>query len=450
MPKPPTPSGSNRASAFGRWELVVVGDLRPAARLTRTHPGWKRRALEADIREFGILDPLTINADNVIVDGNLRHEIATALGLPTVPVIRIEHLSDAELRAHAIAANKLPAVANFDLDALRIEFEEIRAELPKFEIVRTGFSIGEVDRITGHHLAGLYDDLDGPDEPVPEGPSIAQRGDLYQLGNHRLICGDSLDAAVLSRLMGPDPARCCFTDPPYNVKVNGHISSSGMHPEFAVASGELSVDEFTAFLAAALSNLAGHLSDGAIAFVCMDHAHLPELLEAGGAVFDDRLNVCVWDKGQGGQGALYRSQHELIVVFKKGRAPHLNNVALGKHGRYRTNIWSFPGMGGFGKGRKKARELHPTVKPVALVAEALLDVTAPGDVVLDPFGGSGSTLVAAERINRHARLVEFEPRYVDRTIARWERMTGAKAELVVEAPPNNPDHETPDRGIGDG
>jgi DNA modification methylase len=230
--------------------------------------------------------------------------------------------------------------------------------------------------------------------------------------------------------MHGDLAETVFTDPPYNVKINGHVSGTGQHAEFAMASGEMSSAEFTGFLELTLGNMASALADGGIAFVCMDHAHVGELLDAGEVVFDHRLNICVWDKGQGGMGALYRSQHELVAVFKKGDAPHRNNIALGKNGRNRTNVWSFPGMVGFSSSRKKALELHPTVKPVALIAEALLDVTAPGDVVLDAFGGSGSTLIAAEKTGRRARLVEFDPRYVDRIVGRWEKLTGRTAELL--------------------
>lgn len=443
-------SRSNRTAAVGRWVMMPVDELRPAARIVRTHPGWKREAMEESVSAQGILDPLTVNSNKVIVDGHLRWEVARKLGLEMVPVIMIEHLTDAELRAFAIAANKLPGVANYDLGALRLELEDIRAELPKLNVRLTGFTLAEVDRLNGAYLAGKYDDLDGVESEDSSSRPVARRGDLYVLGSHRLICGDSLDPLVVARLMGTDTATCCFTDPPFGVAVNGHVTSSGLHPEFAMGNGATSPDELADFFRTALDNIAAHLVDGGIAFVCMDHAHLDQLLAAGAAAFDERLNICIWDKGQGGLGAMYRSQYELVVVFKKGTAPHINNIMLGKNGRDRTNIWSFPGMGGFGKSRKKAREIHPTTKPVALVAEALLDVTGPGDVVLDAFGGSGSTLIAAERIGRHARLVEYEPRYVDRIIARWEKMAGAKAELIEAGPtPADDAHITSeDRGHG--
>lgn len=427
--------GSNRSTLVGKWEEVATGSLRPAARRTRSHPGHKRKLLEASILQHGILDPLTISAAGVIVDGHLRWEVAKELKLRTVPVISIGYLNEAELRAHAIAANKLPSVANYQIDELRLELNEIKAELPEIDLTLTGFTVGEIDRIDGRYAAGRYDDLDETNVPEETEPPVAQRGDLYALGEHRLICGDSLDPDVFARLMGSDVAHCCFTDPPYNVKINGHVSGSGQHQEFAMASGEMSSGEFENFLLKALGHIDYSMADGALAFVCMDHAHIKELTMAGAAVFGQQLNIIVWDKGHGGMGSLWRSQHEFIAVFKKGDEPHINNVQLGKNGRNRTNVWSYPGMAGGGKRRKKALELHPTVKPVALIAEALLDVTAPGHIVLDPFGGSGSTLIAAERIERRARLIEYEPIYVDRTIARWERMTGQKAELISRAAP---------------
>jgi DNA modification methylase len=421
--------GSNKSAAVGDWELVATADLIPAVRRTRTHSGKKRQLLESGIREYGIVDPITINSANIIVDGHLRYEVAQKLGFATVPVVRISHLSDAELRAYAIAANKLPSVANYDLDALRIELEEIRAEAPRIDLSLTGFTIGEMDRLDGRYLAGQYDDLDDDISPKATA-SFVRHGEIYALGSHRIICGDSLDPAIWQVLMDGEVARSCFTDPPYNVKIQGHVTSSGQHGEFAMASGEMSQSEFEQFLSVVLINVRASLVDGGTAFVCMDHAHLLELLRAGEQVFEERLNICMWDKGRGGMGALYRSQYECVAVFKNGSAPHLNNVALGKNGRDRTNVWSFPGMIGTGKGKRKARELHPTVKPVALVAEALLDVTAPGDCIVDPFGGSGSTLIAAERIGRKARLIELEPTYVECTIARWQKLTGKKAELV--------------------
>lgn len=418
---------SNRSAIQPKTELVALADLKFAERRTRSHPGHKRKTLENSLQMQGLLDPITINGSGVVIDGCLRVEIARKLGWRTISAVRIEHLSDEELRLHAIAANRLPGLASVDLEALRLEFEEIQAALPTLDLTMTGYSFGEIDRLRGHHAAGLYDDLDR-DEAVDEAaPPVSRVGDTFELGDHRLVCGNSLEIESLDRLMDGAEARLIFTDPPYNVRVKGHVTSSEAHPEFAMASGEMTEVAFLQFLSSALSIGAKHLLDGGLAYVCMDHAHLDELLIAGKEVFDQRLNICVWDKGRGGMGSLYRSRHELVAVFKKGDAPHLNNVKLGKNGRDRSNVWSFPGMGGFGKSRKKARALHPTVKPVALIGEAILDVTAPGDMVLDMFGGSGSTLIAAERLNRRARLIELSPTYVDRTITRWQDLTGRSA-----------------------
>lgn len=419
---------SNRAAIHPLTELVLLDSLQPAARLTRSHPAHKRRVLEKSIREQGLLDPITINRAGVIVDGHLRVEIAKVLGWREIAAVRIEHLSDEELRLHAIAANRLPGVANLDLEELRAELEEIEVSVPTLDLSLSGLTFGEIDKLRGRYAADQYDDLHDEDKPEGEPAAMVSKpGDLYELGDHRLICGNALEAKVLSRLMGEERARMIFTDPPYNVRVHGHVTSGKTHGEFAMASGEMSRDEFTQFLRTSLHVNAAHLIDGGLAYVCMDHAHLDELLAAGGDVFDARLNICVWDKGQGGMGSFYRSRHELVAVFKRGYAPHINNIQLGKNGRDRSNVWAFPGMGGFGGSRQRARELHPTVKPVALIAEAILDAAGQRDIVLDPFGGSGSTLIAAERVGRRARLVELEPIYVDRTIRRWQNLTDLEA-----------------------
>jgi len=423
---------SNRATAIGRWEELAVDLLKLPSRKLRTHPTSKKRALQANIADYGMLNPIAIDADNNIVDGLLRLEIAKKLGLQTVPVIRIDHMDEAELLAYGIAANKMPGVANIDAKEMSFAFAEIKAALPDFDLRLTGFSYGEVDRIAGRQAASRYDDLDEQEAVLAAEPK-SRLGHLYQLGRHRLLCGNSLEQSSFSALMQDNVAVCCFTDPPYNVKINGNVSSSGRFTEFAMASGEMSTNEFQIFLAAVLGNVAEHLCDGAITYACMDHAHIGELLAAGHAIFDQRLNICIWDKGTPAMGSFYRSQHEMVAVFKKGAGAHINNIGLGKHGRNRSNLWNFPGIGGFGKGRKKALELHPTVKPVALVAEALLDATGPGDIVIDPFGGSGSTLIAAEKTDRRARLVEYDPVYVDRTIARWEKLTGETARLIGTA-----------------
>ena len=220
-----------------------------------------------------------------------------------------------------------------------------------------------------------------------------------------------------------------FTDPPYNVPIDGHVSGLGSvkHREFAMASGEMSETEFTKFLTDVLGNLAKFSADGAIHYVCMDWAHLRELLNAGHAVYDELKNICVWAKTNGGMGSLYRSQHEMVAVFKSGTAPHINNVELGRHGRYRTNVWTYAGMNTFGAERDEALAMHPTVKPVALVEDAVLDCSDRNGVVVDAFLGSGTTLIAAESAGRRCFGLELDPEYVDLIIRRWQKMTGESA-----------------------
>ena len=222
-----------------------------------------------------------------------------------------------------------------------------------------------------------------------------------------------------------------FTDPPYNVPIAGHVSGLGktVHREFAEASGEMTKDEFVAFLTETLGTAAAQLRDGAIAYVCMDWRHMGELLTAGGATFDELKNLCVWNKTNGGMGTFYRSKHELVFAFKKGTAPHINNFSLGEGGRYRTNVWDYAGISSIGQNRSEDLAMHPTVKPVAMIADAMRDCSNRSGLVLDVFGGSGSTLIAAEDCGRKARLLELDPVYCDTIIERWEQLTGRKALL---------------------
>ena len=264
-----------------------------------------------------------------------------------------------------------------------------------------------------------------PPPPPPPDQTVARPGDLWQLGTHRLICGDCREPAVIDRLMSSASARLAITDPPYNVPVDGHVCGLGKtkHEEFAMASGEMSSEAFIAFLTDSLAQLARASVEGAIHFVFMDWRHMPELLTAGNRVYDTLLNLCVWAKTNGGMGTFYRSQHELVFVYRKGSASHMNNVQLGKHGRYRTNVWSYPGVNAFGADRNEALAMHPTVKPVRLVADAILDVSRRGDVVLDGFVGSGTTILATEQTGRVGYGVEVDPRYVDVTLRRWMQAT---------------------------
>ena len=409
-----------------------LAELRDYERANRVHTSTSIASIAASIRQFGFVTPILIDAKGVIIAGHGRCEAAKMIGLPSVPVVVVEHLSDAEVRALRIADNKLPELSDWNREALQIEFAELM-ELSlegslDFELTVTGFEMPEIDLIIG----GEGDELSEPEtveEPDSTKPAVTRPGDLWILGRHRILCGDALKGTSYKTVLMGETARMVFTDPPYNVAINGHVRSGngGAHREFAMASGEMSEDEFRAFLMSCLALLISSLPKGGIAMICMDWRHLEELIATAKAAGFELINLCVWNKTNGGMGSLYRSKHELVLVFRKPGAPHINNVELGKHGRNRTNVWDYAGVNSFGKGREADLADHPTVKPTALVADAIMDVTHRGDIVLDCFGGSGSTLLAAEKTGRKARLIELDPLYVDVAIRRWQAMTGQTA-----------------------
>lgn len=345
-----------------------------------------------------------------------------------VPCVRLEHMTPEQKRAYVLADNKLALNAGWDeeLEAL-MGIEDLG-----FDIGVTGFELGEIDTL----ITGLEVEEPGDpeDDVVPSAaPVRVAPGDVWQLGRHRLVCGDALDPDVVSTLMQGEQARMVFSDPPYNVKIDGHVGGSGRikHREFAMASGEMTIREFTTFLETALGNMADVSMDGSIHYLCMDWRHMREMLEAGHSVYDDLKNLIAWVKDNGGMGTFYRSRHELIFAFKKGSAPHLNTFELGQHGRYRTNVWQYRGVNTRSAGRMEELELHPTVKPVQMIADAIRDVAGRGEIVLDVFGGSGSTLIAAEKTGRRGYLVELDAIYCDRILARWEAYAKDEAERVV-------------------
>ena len=407
--------------------------LQPRATNPRTHSKKQIRQIAGSIERFGFNNPVLIDREGGIVAGHGRIEAAKLLGLENVPTIRLEDLTEAEIRAYVIADNKLAENAGWDRELLAIELQGLIELDLDFDVTITGFEMPEIDILIGELDAVEEED---PADEVPEleaGPPVTRAGDIWCIGKHRLICGDAIDPEAYARLMDGAEAQMVFTDPPYNVPIEGHVSGLGKvkHREFAMASGEMTEAEFTAFLATAFRNLAGHSADGAIHFICMDWRHLFELLSAARGIYSEMKNLCVWNKTNGGMGSLYRSKHELVFVFKAGTGPHINNVELGKHGRYRTNVWDYAGINSFGKDRDAELALHPTVKPVKLVADAILDCSKRGGIVLDAFAGSGTTLVAAEKTGRRGYGIELDPRYCD-VIVR--RMAGAfKVEAIHAA-----------------
>ena len=414
-----------------------VASLRPYARNARTHSRKQVKQIAASIERFGFTNPVLVSDAGEIIAAHGRVEAAKLLGMTKVPTLALSHLSETERRAYVLADNKLALNAGWDKEILAIELQAL-VDLD-FDVELTGFSLAEVDFVLDDAREADPSAPDAAEDAVPiiAGPPVSRMGDLWQLGRHRLLCGDTRSSADMDGLMGSDRADLLFTDPPYNVAIDGHVCGLGSvkHREFAFASGEMSASQFTAFLTETLSNLSRVMRDGAIAFVCMDWRHMREVLEAGEAAFTELKNLVVWNKTNGGMGAFYRSKHELIFVFKVGTAPHTNSFGLGETGRYRTNVWDYAGISSIGANRSEELAMHPTVKPVALIADAIRDCSRRGEIVLDGFGGSGSTLIAAEKTGRSARLIEYDPLYCDTIVRRWEQLTGKVAVLAATGEP---------------
>ena len=410
-------------------QYTAVETLKPDVRNARTHSKVQIKQIVASIREFGFTNPILIDPEGGIIAGHGRLRAAKALEFDEVPTITLAGLSEPQKRALRLADNKIALSAGWDLDILRVELADLSKIAFDFDLSLTGFSVGEIDVL-------LDADSNPDDERLPAVPSepTVRRGQIWQLGEHRIGCGDCRDLAFLQEVIGPgERVDAAFLDPPYNVKIIGHANTKGRHREFEMASGEMSEDAFRVFLKESLGACATVSRDGAVHFICMDWRHIDDLSQVGTEIYDERLNICVWNKSNAGMGSLYRSKHEFVFVYRVGSEPHLNNVELGKHGRNRTNVWDYASVNSFAGSRREDLALHPTVKPTAMVADAIQDVTRRGELVLDVFLGSGTTLLAAERTGRRFRGVEIDPAYVDVALDRWRAMTNKEPKLVKEA-----------------
>jgi DNA modification methylase len=388
------------------------------------------RQIARSMETFGLVVPVLVDAELKVIAGHGRILACRLLGWTKVPTICLGHLREAQAKAFAIADNRLTENSVWDDRLLAQQLKELSELELDFSLEVTGFDMAEIDlRIESLNLDGdqATDSADVLDA-IPAGPPVSRPGDLLLLGQHRVYCGNAIEEGSYAALTGEERAAMVFADPPYNVAIEGNVSGLGTirHQDFAMAFGEMDQAQFTAFLARALALLARYTLGGALHFICMDWRHMSELLAAGREVYTELKNLCVWTKNHTGMGAFYRSRHELIFVFKHGRASHRNNIQLGKYGRDRTNVWNYPSP------RTPSEEgnllaLHPTVKPVRLVADAILDCTARGDIVLDGFLGSGTTMIAAERTGRRCYGLELDPRYVDTIVRRWQAYTGEHA-----------------------
>jgi DNA modification methylase len=420
-------SGTGETSNSCLVERVPIGAVNAYRRELRKHPARQIVAIKAGLEGFGQVMPILTDENLEIIDGHAVLRAAKELGWTSISVIRAVHLNREQTRALRLALNKLQELSVWDPEALRLEFVDLQALDLDFEIEITGFSTTEIDLLVDVEMNPAGED---PADTIPAaGPAVTRIGDLWILGDHRFLCGNALDPAAYATATTGMLADMAFTDPPYGIRIEGNVSGLGKvkHKNFAMGCEEMSDDEFRAFLATALRNMATVSRDGALIYSTMDRRHLLELQLAAKEVGLGLVDLVIWNKLSAGMGSFYRSQHEPVFVFKVGRAPHCNNIELGRHGRHRTTVWDYPGLAGFGRGRTEALAMHPTVKPVALIADAIRDCTRRGDIVLDPFLGSGSTLIAAEKTGRRGFGIELDPRYVDTAIGRWEKLTGREA-----------------------
>jgi len=413
-------------------EYTLVRELRPYPNNARTHSKKQIKQIAKSIERFGFNNPVLINDQKQIIAGHGRVEAAKQLGVHAVPTVRLSHLGDAEMKAYVLADNKLAEKAGWDRELLAIELQGL-IDL-KVDVELTGFEMAEVDVLLDDAAQASGPEA-GPEDEAPAYNTdavVTRLGDVWALGQHRLVCGDARDQAAYDAVLEGQKAAFVFTDPPYNVEIDGHVCGLGRirHKNFAMGCGEMTGAQFTAFLESGFRVLAVNTVSGSIHMTCMDWRHMPEMMAAGNNVYSELKNLCVWAKTNGGMGTFYRSQHELVFIWKNGTAEHVNNFELGQHGRYRSNVWTYAGVNSMRAGRMDELAMHPTVKPVALVADAIKDCSRRGDLVLDPFCGSGTILIAAERTGRKARALEIDPHYVDVAVRRWQTFTGKSARLA--------------------
>lgn len=415
-----------------RIEHLAIADLKPNPRNARRHSSKQLHQIAASIREFGFNSIVVIDEDNVILVGHGRVEAAKLAGLSTLPVLRVTHLTAEQKVGFSLADNKIALNSDWDMEQLTILWRELSAQELSFDLEVTGFETAEIDLLIDGPTVAVK--ADGADlVPDQQAEAVSRLGDLWHLGDHRLICADACDKLAYTDLMAGEQARLIFADAPYNVPIDGHVGGLGAvkHREFQMASGEMTPAEFEQFLKTVFANMAEASIDGAIHFLCMDWRHMTEVMGAAYSIYSELKNLCVWNKNNGGMGSFYRSKHELIFVYKVGTAPHINTVELGKNGRYRTNVWDYAGVNTWRAGRDADLEMHPTVKPTALVIDAIKDCSRRGEIVLDAFSGSGTTIIAAHKCRRRARAIELDPLYVDVAIRRWQNFTGEKARMAI-------------------
>ncbi len=426
-----TPRKNKVFTEIGPIERISTDTLKPPKKMVRSFSRQTRRLAAKQVEQFGLVIPLLIDQNNVVIGGFLNLVAAQMLELPDVPVVRVSHLSNEQLRAYSIAEQRLSELPTWDERALAEELKFLSSLDLNFDLELTGFSCTEIDRYISNleiiDTAEVEEDI-----PHPGKTAVSKSGDIWKLHKHRLICGSSLQPEIWAKLMGNELAALVFTDPPYNVKIDGHVSGNGAvaHREFEMAAGEMTTAEYRDFLRTFSTNAHRYSAEGSLHYLCIDWRHVDDVLVVGREIYTKLVNICCWVKSNGGMGSFYRSRHELIPVFRKGRKAHQNNIELGRHGRNRTNVWEYAGATTFaGRTTEEGNTLaiHPTVKPIKMIADAIMDSTARNEIIADPFLGSGATLLAAERVGRQLYGIEIDPLYVDVAIRRWQNQTGRDA-----------------------
>ena len=425
----------------GRYRLKIVErrieDIKPDPRNPRIHSRKQIRKLASAIREFGFNTPLLLGSGAKLLAGHARLEACKLLGLTEVPTISLEHLTEAQARAFIVSDNRLSELSQWDEHLLAEHLRDLSELALDFSIELTGFEVGEIDmRIESLNCGaeGEVDPADAIAEAIPENERVTRPNDRWLLGEHRVLCANALEENAYAALSEGKQASVVISDPPYNLKIVGNVSGLGAvrHREFAMASGEMTGAAFTLFLTQVCSRFARHAKDGSLHYLFIDWRHIGEMLAAGRIAYTELKNIAVWVKSNAGMGSFYRSQHELIAIFKSGSGSHRNNVQLGSYGRNRTNVWNYPSVNSFGRASEEGNLFaHPTVKPVAMLADAIMDCRARGEIVLDGFLGSGSTLIAAERTGRRCYGIEIDPLYVDIIVRRWQAFTRDRARHAV-------------------
>lgn len=426
-------------SSHGDIAHRPISSLKPHPRNARTHSKRQIRKIANSIDAFGFIGCILIDTEGTIIAGHGRVEAAKLLKMETVPTLTISHLNPDEIRALMMADNRLAELAGWDDGILAIEFQDLMSANLEFDITLTGFEAPQIEMIIMKQRAAEYEESDDQVHLDENDKIVSRPDDLWLAEGHRIYCGNALEPESFVHLMQGDVADVVFTDYPYNVKISGNVSGLGKkkHGEFAMGSGEMDDPQFVDFMRTASTRLTENAREGSIHFLCMDWRGADKLMQASQGVYSELKNICVWNKDKGGMGALYRSKHEFVFVYKQGSAPHVNNIELGRHGRNRTNVWDYPSANSMMNRDGGMLSKHPTPKPVAMVADAIRDCSNQRDIVLDPFGGGGSTLMAAERTGRVARIMEIEPRYVDVIVRRWQQKTGKSAILAASGLPFN-------------